>query len=72
MPHISISMYSGRTEEQKRDIAAKTKQAIVDACGFPPEALSVSVREYDPDVFEASVKQVIADDVLYETSDHIK
>ena len=68
MPHISISMYSGRTDEQKADIAAKAKAAVAEACGFPPDAVSVSVRDIDPDQFVDEVNARIADDTLLEPS----
>lgn len=72
MPHISISMYSGRSEETKQEIAQKAKAAVAQACGFPPDALSVSITEFSAESFVEEVQKRCADEVLYETSDYIK
>ena len=37
MPHISVSLYPGRTEEAKAEMAKKLNQCLVDACGWRPE-----------------------------------
>lgn len=42
MPHISVSLYPGRTEEAKAEMAKKLNQCLVDACGWRPEDISVS------------------------------
>ena len=43
MPHISIKMLKGRTEEQKK------AAALVDTIGCNPEHISVSVEDFTPD-----------------------
>ena len=65
---MSISMYAGRTDEQKAEIAAKAKAAVAEACGFPPDALSVSIRDIDPDRFVDEVNARFADEALLEPS----
>ena len=72
MPHIEISMYEGRSDELKREIAKKIKDAAVESCGFPPESLSVSIIDFPPDAFEGEVAKRSAGSELFEASNHIK
>ena len=45
MPHIAVSMYPGRDDETKREIAEKMQQFYVEAFGVDKEAVSVSIVE---------------------------
>ena len=45
MPHISIKMYPGRSEEVKKDIAVKTRDFLVEEMGMDAKYFSVSVEE---------------------------
>lgn len=61
MPHITIKMLQGRTEEQKTLAAEKVADALVDAIGCSPNHVSVSVEEYTPtewqDVYQQEVTE---------------
>ena len=64
MPHISVSLYPGRTEEAKAEMAKKLNQCLVDACGWRPEISA--------DHFVNEVTQKIASEKLLMASDYIK
>lgn len=60
MPHISIKMLKGRTDEQKLLAANKLADALCEALGCTPEHISVAVEDYTPeewqDVFLKDIK----------------
>ena len=72
MPHIDISMYTGRSEELKQDIAKKVKETVTEACGWPESAVSVSIIDFEPDAFTEEVQKRTSGAKLYEASDHIQ
>lgn len=45
MPYISVSMYPGRTQEQKRELVAKLTDAFVETCGGKREGVWVVINE---------------------------
>jgi 4-oxalocrotonate tautomerase len=45
MPYISVSMYPGRTQEQKRELVAKVTDAFVETCGGNREGVWVVINE---------------------------
>ncbi len=59
MPHISIKMLKGRTDEQKKMAADKVAEALYEAIGCSKDHISVTVEDYTPeewqDVFSADV-----------------
>lgn len=48
MPHISVKMLKGRTDEQKQLAANKLTDALCEALGCTPEHVSVAVEDYTP------------------------
>ena len=48
MPYIQITMISGRTEEQKRDLLAAVSQATADSIGAPLETVRAWIVEVPP------------------------
>lgn len=48
MPHISIKMLEGRSEEEKALAVQKVTQAICEAFGCPDIYVSVAVKDYTP------------------------
>ena len=48
MPHITIKMLKGRTDEQKQAAAEKVAKALVDAIGCTESHVSVSVEDFTP------------------------
>lgn len=45
MPIVQIEILEGRTVEQKRVLAEKVTQAIVESIGTPVENVSIIIRE---------------------------
>ncbi|MDE5768262.1 MAG: 4-oxalocrotonate tautomerase family protein [Oscillospiraceae bacterium] len=56
MPHISIKMLKGRTEEQKRLAAEKLAQALIESIGCSPSHVSVSVEDFTPEEWQEQYK----------------
>jgi len=65
MPHIAISMYPGRDEETKRDIAEKMQQYYVDTFGTDKDAVSVSIVEIPGEEFSETIQQRYRSEDLY-------
>jgi|GEM_PF-399040 len=57
MPHIAVSLYPGRDDETKRDIAERTKTFFASELGFAADAVSVSIVELAPDDFVPTIEQ---------------
>ena len=59
MPHVSIKMVKGRSEDQKDAAAKAVKEALMKAIGVPAAYVSVSVEDYTvqqwQDVFKAEI-----------------
>lgn len=68
MPHVSISMYQGKSVQEKETLAQRIHEAVVKEMGCSPEALSVSFAEYSPEEFVPSVKSSIEKEELVVTS----
>jgi 4-oxalocrotonate tautomerase len=47
MPIIQVEMLKGRTLEQKRTLAEKMTQAVVESVNCPKEAVRIIIREMD-------------------------
>lgn len=45
MPIVQVELLEGRTVEQKRALADKVTQAIIDAVGCPADAVSIIIRD---------------------------
>lgn len=45
MPTVQIDMLDGRTIEQKREMAKRITEVIVDTAKCPPEAITIIIRE---------------------------
>jgi len=45
MPFISVDMYPGRTDEQKKALVHELTEAFVRTCNVPPESVWVVLRE---------------------------
>ncbi|MBI2874326.1 MAG: 4-oxalocrotonate tautomerase [Firmicutes bacterium] len=45
MPIVQIDLIEGRTVEQKRKMAQKVTEAIVEATGCPPGAVRIIIRD---------------------------
>ena len=61
MPHISLNMLKGRTEEQKKLAVEKLSKALIEAIGCSDTHISVSVDDYTAlewqDVFKKEIEE---------------
>ena len=58
MPHVAISMYKGRTDEQKKALAAEIQKCVCDTLGVAAEVVSVSLCELEPETWNEHMKSV--------------
>ena len=57
MPHISVKLYPGKSEEMKENLAKAVRKALAEESGvWSPDDISVSMEEIAPDKFEAETK----------------
>jgi 4-oxalocrotonate tautomerase len=45
MPHVTVKMYPGCTEEQKERLAKALTNSVMDITGKPDAAISVAIEE---------------------------
>lgn len=48
MPHITLKMYQGRTEEQKKAVTEALAETLQKTLGCAEEHVSISIYDYDP------------------------
>jgi len=68
MPHATIKLWPGKTEEQKQLLAARITEVITETLEGKKESVSVSIIEVEPEKWGAEVyKKDIIDgkDSLY-------
>ena len=61
MPHITIKMLKGRTEEQKKLASEKLAAALVEAIGCNPTHISVSVEDFTPEEWQEQYKKEVVE-----------
>lgn len=61
MPHISIKMLKGRTDEQKKMAAENLKKALCEAIGCGESHVSVSVSDYTAQEWQEQFRIEIAE-----------
>lgn len=55
MPHVIVKLYTGRSDQQKADIAERVTQAVMASAGCTEQAVSVSVEDIAPDDWDEQV-----------------
>lgn len=55
MPHVSVKMYAGRSDADKRALADKITDAIRDTLGDGPGSVSVAIEDVSPLQWMSSV-----------------
>lgn len=68
MPHIEISLYPGRTEEQKNECAQKIAEDVSAIMGCKISSVSVAIKDVTPEDWKEEVwnKGIVGkDDILY-------
>ena len=61
MPHISVKMLEGRTEEQKKKVAEAVKNAAMEALNIGDSHITVSVEDYDRRQWQDVFKEEVTD-----------
>lgn len=60
MPHISVKMIEGRSDEQKKALAKALEKALTETLGCADMWVSISIDDYNgkqwQDVFEKEIK----------------
>lgn len=64
MPHIAITMIPGRDDEQKKDLALKVQNFIVDELKVDKKVVSVSVEDIPFDQWAESMEK-FPDSILF-------
>lgn len=64
MPHIAITMYPGRSPEQKQNIANKIQKLFVEELGIDKKVISVSVEDIPKEKWEDNMKE-FSEDIIY-------
>ncbi len=68
MPHIDVSLYAGRTDEIKQDMADRIAKFCVEELGFAKEHVSVTMTDTDRETFTEDVmKRINADNLFVES-----
>lgn len=67
MPHISVKMLKGRTEEQKKKLAAALSEALSKTINASDSHISVTVEDYTPEEWQDEFRREVTEkkDVLY-------
>ncbi|NOY68420.1 MAG: 4-oxalocrotonate tautomerase [Deltaproteobacteria bacterium] len=55
MPHVSIKMYPGRSEEKKKEMASRITADIVAVAGCSADYVTVAIEEIDQDKWPEEV-----------------
>ncbi len=69
MPHISVKMYPGRTDEMKKRIAEKVRDCLVEEMQMEAKYFSVSVEDVEKADWQAEVVDQTAEKDLYIKAD---
>lgn len=64
MPHIAITMYPGRSPEQKQNIANKVQELFVEELGIDKKVISISVEDIPKENWEDNMKE-FSEDIIY-------
>lgn len=68
MPHIAISLYPGRDDKTKQEIAEQMHKFYVETFGAGQDAVSVSIVEIPGEQFQETIQQRYRLDELYISS----
>lgn len=72
MPHISLTLYSGRNESELKQLCINLQQCLVETAGWKPGDISVSVEGVKADRFVSQVKRKAEGETLIIPSDLIR
>lgn len=61
MPHISVKMIEGRTEEQKKQLAEALEKALTETLGCASTWVTVSIEDYNGEQWQEVFKKEVTD-----------
>jgi 4-oxalocrotonate tautomerase len=61
MPHVIVKLYSGRSSQQKNDLAQALTRAVIETLGSRAESVSIGIEDVQP---EDWIEQVHKPDIL--------
>lgn len=65
MPHISIKMYPGRSEDVKRELAEKTRNFFAKEMYADAKYFSVSIEDVEMEKWKEEVIDKVSEEELY-------
>lgn len=57
MPHVTVKLWPGRTEEQKRGLTEKIVKAVMEEINCPETSVSVGIEEVPKEMWNKDVYQ---------------
>lgn len=61
MPHITLKMLKGRTDEQKIQASKNLAKTLADTIGCDPKHISVSVEDFTPKEWQDIYKKDVSE-----------
>ena len=61
MPHISVKMIEGRTEEQKKALADALEKALSETLGCSTQWVTLSIEDYNGKQWQEVFKKEVTD-----------
>lgn len=61
MPHISVKMIEGRSEAQKKALAAALEKALTETLGCDSHWVTLSIEDYDAVKWQEVFKKEVTD-----------
>lgn len=55
MPHISVKLWPGKSESQKKELAEKLVETARSVIGYGEESFSVTIEDIDPNDWKEKV-----------------
>ena len=49
MPHVIVKLYAGKSEEQKKRLAAAVTEALMSSLSYREESVSVAIEDIAPE-----------------------
>lgn len=59
MPYVTVKMFEGRTDEQKRALCEKVTEAVVETTGAPAERVTVFIEEMSKNNYAVAGKRSV-------------
>lgn len=69
MPHIAVTVYPGRSDAKKRELAEKIKDLVVDVWSIDEIHVSVSIEDVPPEKWDEDMKRFPAEIMFIEPRD---